>query len=79
MKRNAYEDLLEEQRPKPEIGRLREAERLAEIARNLESLGKLADAAEAEGAEEREREASPVDPQMTREAVPVGPTGGNVK
>jgi hypothetical protein len=79
MKRNAYEDLLEEQRAKPELGRLREAERLAEIARNLESLGKLADAAEAEDAEERERDASPVDPQMTREAVPVGPTGGSVK
>jgi len=75
MKRSTYEDLLEEQRAKPELGRLREAERLAEIARNLESLGKLADAA----AEEREREASPVDPQMTREAVPIGPTGGNVK
>jgi hypothetical protein len=61
MKTNAYDVLLEERRIGPgEIARRRDAERLAEIARNLESLARLAEAE----AQEREITTIPVDPEI---------------
>jgi hypothetical protein len=53
---NTYDALIEDRRAAPgEALRRRDAERLAERARNLETLGQLAEAE----AKEREREASP--------------------
>jgi hypothetical protein len=69
MKTNPYDVLLEERRTTPaEIARRRDAERSAEIARNLESLGKLAEIE----ASDRELATGPADPgEHTGRAVEI--------
>jgi hypothetical protein len=61
MNTTAYEALLEEQRATPdEISRRRDAARLADIARNLESLNELARVEASDDSDTRETAATGV-------------------